>query len=292
MTQTVGCARTEPRKLFSRSSRGWLATGIAVIATLTFTAADAVAQDTQDPPDLTWSYLTDGGMVPYIYGAGAALLSFFAFEPRDPPLWFSADEGGQPANGDTFPNHSVAATGIAAWLTVGLVPAPARWYHVKGFAQSWLMTGLLTRGPQVLFGRHRPDYNLDGDIADQRASFPSGHSSQNTAHVVYLGLYLRRHVFNRWRGSSALPWWELLSYSALAGLNVWDSYTRVVDNRHHLSDVLVGTALGATMATTFFLWQDRRYQRARTPLMAQPGERRVLILPNPATNGLTLVAAW
>ncbi len=56
----------------------------------------------------------------------------------------------------------------------------------------------------------------------------------------------------------------MAAYAGLAGGATLIAAERVLHHRHHLSDVLVGAALGTLGASGFFLYQERRYHAART----------------------------
>ena len=103
------------------------------------------------------------------------------------------------------------------------------------------------------------DTDIDTDD-NERKSFPSGHSTSALRITSYTALYLRRHVFAEMRGDAFISWPEAIAYPALAALAVYVPYTRVVDHRHHVSDVLAGAALGLTYSSLFFWYQESRLQ--------------------------------
>ncbi len=242
---------------------------------------------------LGWSFLHEGGAVPFIYGGGALLIAALLTPPRGSPLLFSPDEGGEEYEGSTVPSAVVAANGMATGLAISLFKSRARWHHVKGFSQAWVMSALVTRLAKVSFGRHRPDHRMVGETeADARASFFSGHASATLAQTTYLALYLRKHGFAKLRGSSALPWWEGLTYAALLGASIYVPYTRVDDNRHHPVDVVVGAGVGAAVSAAFFYWQERRFRRSSSALEYEDSERKLMLFPDTRISGITLMTEW
>ena len=116
-------------------------------------------------------------------------------------------------------------------------------YH--GRPRRSLATGVfLTGAVKVIVGRHRPSWSEDTNTPGSRRSFPSGHSTQAWAIATYSALYLRGHVFDKYRGDSVLPWYEALTYGGIAAGAAFVSGERVVHNRHHLSDVVIGGIVG------------------------------------------------
>ena len=199
-----------------------------------------------------------------LYGAliGGAAAQFLSVPEQ--PRFFSPDEGGAERRGDTLPDWTLSVIGGAAFGVVLAAPNPKRWYHVKGFAGAFASTVLVTTLVKKTVGRHRPDYQPTDDDEDGRRSFFSGHSSLTLVSTTYLGLYLRRHLFAGVRpAGSALPWWEAATYLGLAAFSAYVPISRVLDHRHHPSDVAVGSLVGAGVATGFFLWQERRLRRAQ-----------------------------
>ena len=239
-----------------------------------------------------WRYLVDGGAVPFLYGSAAAgLVVELWTEPRSEPLWFDDGEGGAPRNGDTVPSAAVGGVAALGLVAMAAVPAPGRWYHVKGLGESLATTWLATSVAKNVFGRRRPDYDLtapDTNDSDSRKSFFSGHGSMTLATTTYLGLYLYGNVFEQWRApGSALAWWELFPYAGLAAISVYVPASRVSDNRHNGSDVITGALVGASMSIGFYAWQELRHQRGRSE---QRG--RLVIVPAAAGMPGAAVAGW
>jgi membrane-associated phospholipid phosphatase len=154
----------------------------------------------------------------------------------------------------------------------------SRFYHVKGLAES-LSTGVfLTGAVKVIVGRHRPDWSQDSNTPGSRRSFPSGHSTQAWAIATYTALYLRGHVFDKYRGDKVLPWYEALTYGGIAAAAAGLSGERVLHNKHHLSDVVIGGIVGSATSALFYWYQDGRYDKhtraeERKQLVVTPAER-------------------
>jgi membrane-associated phospholipid phosphatase len=225
-----------------------------------------------------WTLFFEPDALVFMWGSAAvAATARFALEPPDDPVGFSAGEGGEPARVDTIPNWQLGVGAAVAPLLVGLSGTPARWYHAKGLSQSLLTTAAITEVTKNLVGRHRPSYDPATAVEDDRKSFFSGHASLTWSVTVYAGFYLHDHVFADLRGDTAFAWWELGPYLALGALSAWVPYTRIDDNKHHLSDIATGAAVGATMSVLFYRWQQHRFRGERagnlvvTPLGDRPG---------------------
>ena len=214
----------------------------------------------QTPSDASY-YYDSSALLAYTGLLGSAALYLWT-SPRAEPRLFDAGEGGGEFKGDTLPDWTLAVIGGATLGTAALSPTVGRWYHTKGFVGAYGSTMLMTTLVKNLVGRHRPDYQPGDPEAggdDGRRSFFSGHSSLTLVSTTYLALYLRTELFPRWRpAGSRLPWWEATAYAGLAAFSAFVPYTRVHDNRHHVSDVIVGSLVGASVATAFFFWQRHR----------------------------------
>jgi membrane-associated phospholipid phosphatase len=237
----------------------------ALLATVILAIAPARAEAQSRPDKLELSYLWDGGVVPFVYGAYAARLALEEVaEPPMEPVFFSDKEGGQPdMKSRELPGMVVTAGSAIFGATIALDDNPSRWFHLKGFAQGMATTALLTGIGKNMVGRRRPDYDPTSLEEDGRRSFPSGHSSQALAAATYFGLYMYQHGFDRWREPGTMPWWEGATYVGIAALAIAVPVERVVHNRHHATDALAGSVLGAATSAAFFVYQERRYRKAK-----------------------------
>ena len=101
-----------------------------------------------------------------------------------------------------------------------------------------------------LTDRMRPD----GEHKPSNASFPSSHAANLFALAVVLG--------RRWR--RAAPVFVLVALAV--------AVSRVYLNRHWLSDVVVGAAIGAGTAVLVARWRSRRAARRASPAAPVAGE--------------------
>lgn len=257
----------------------------AVLSTAGAARADDPVDRVDKPkPSFDASYLYDGGAVAFLWVplAGRILLDKYA-TPAERPTFFSSSEGGAPKSSWQIPGWAISSLGglsVAGMIASG---DSSRAYHVKGLAES-LSTGVLVTGLiKTAVGRHRPFWSSDDNSTGSRRSFPSGHSTQAFAIATYSILFLRGHVFSKYRGDRTLPWWEAATYggialgaSALAG-------ERVLHNRHHLSDVVIGGLLGTATSSAFYIYQERRYQRH-----VAEDNARLTITPTQGSRGATV----
>jgi membrane-associated phospholipid phosphatase len=262
---------------------------IAVVAALSvlFASNIAAADEQSGGEGLGPSYLVDGGAIPFIWVplAGRMLLDRYA-QPRSTPLMFDKFEGGAEKADWEMPGWAVTSLGGVSALGMIASGDDSRYYHVKGLAQS-LSTGVMLTGLiKVAVGRHRPDWTEDDNSPVSRRSFPSGHSTQAFAIAAYSILYLRGHVFDKYRGNKTLPWWEAATYSGIALGAAALAGERVYHNRHHLSDVMVGGLLGTASSTLFYLYQERRYDNREV------GESRKQLTITPTEKGQGAVVGF
>jgi membrane-associated phospholipid phosphatase len=135
--------------------------------------------------------------------------------------------------------------------------------------ESFALASLVTRIPKTLVGRQRPDnwqgygpYAIDGPF--HGTSFPSGHTTASFAVASVIATQYRDHT-----------WIPITAYSVatLAGLS------RIYDNRHWLSDVVAGAAIGTLVGNLV----SRRARNSR--LSVAP-------YGNSAIQGIKLAYTW
>ncbi|HEY4183342.1 MAG TPA: phosphatase PAP2 family protein [Kofleriaceae bacterium] len=239
-----------------------------VVATALLAARVASAQPLTNaaPPapegeHLDLSYLWDGGAVPFIWAPMLGRVAIDRYwKPDDEPLLFSATEGGAAKSSWEVPGAAVTGLGIGVGFAMIATGDESRFYHAKGMAETLMTGALLTGVLKLSFSRHRPDWTPETDKGGELMSFPSGHSTQGFAIATYAGLFLHDHVFAKYRGDRVLPWYEGLSYVGLAAGASAIGAERILHNRHHLSDVAAGAALGTTTSLLFYWYQERRFQ--------------------------------
>jgi membrane-associated phospholipid phosphatase len=244
------------------------------------------------------SYLWDGGAVPFLYLPLAMTLGIRGGnEPPADPIMFSEAEGGKDYSGGQYPVTMLYVDAAVAGGLILVGGDDSRWFHLKGFAQGMITTNLLTALAKNTFGRHRPMYDLTPGAVnppDSSKSFFSGHSSATLATATYLALYARQHLFNRWRPEGEFRWWEGAAYLGLAAGALAVPYSQYALNRHHASDVIVGSAVGAGVSALFYVYQESRYRSwKRGPSesgLAEPME--LSIVPNTGINGITIMGTW
>lgn len=255
-------------------------------------ASRAAAQTRPDVFELSWFW--DGGAGPFLWGAIASRLTIEAtLEPPERPRFFAAEVDGEPSHkSHELPGPAVTASGVVLGIAIGFDDSEARWFHFKGFAQSMATASLLTGVGKIAFGRRRPDYDPASSDPDGRRSFPSGHASQALAAASYFGLYMMKHGFNQYRDAGTLPWWEVATYLTIASAAIAVPVERVVNNRHHFTDVLAGSFLGVATSATFFLYQELRFQRSHFRSV-EPDSLMPRVAPSIENGvGVTLQWAW
>jgi membrane-associated phospholipid phosphatase len=135
-------------------------------------------------------------------------------------------------------------------------------------AKAFIVSSVCTQIVKQLAHRHRPfqdalpDHaNWDGPLSSyEYASFPSGHS---TAAFSLATVFAMEY--------SSTVWVPVLAYTMATGTAV----SRLYDNKHWVSDVVIGSALG--FVTGRFMWKQSR-----------KGNNRLLILPSAGTHTVSV----
>ena len=128
---------------------------------------------------------------------------------------------------------AVVSTGL---LAVAIATGPAGPATARAALVALVPVNLAVELLKMAVNRARPD----GDRTRPNSSFPSSHAANAAALALVLGL--------RWRRLAPLFWF-------LAALV---SYSRMYLNRHFLSDVLVGVAIGVVLGWLTLRWLRQR----------------------------------
>jgi undecaprenyl-diphosphatase len=126
---------------------------------------------------------------------------------------------------------------LAAGLVVAMLAGPAGRAFAAETVIALVPVNLAVEGIKYAFNRTRPD----GTHRRNNAGFPSSHAANAFAVVAVIAWRWRRAAL------AALPFAVIVAYS------------RVYLDRHWLSDVLAGAALGAGLAAlAVWAWRSRR----------------------------------
>jgi membrane-associated phospholipid phosphatase len=108
-----------------------------------------------------------------------------------------------------------------------------------------------------MIGRKRPSYdNYPESEKDNsgRKSFISGHSSLSFVIATYSSLFVYEHTGDNTRTFDiALKSTAITASFCAAGFTAW---SRVDDNRHHVSDVIAGSAAGIFSGVAGYIHQN------------------------------------
>ncbi|XP_028293668.1 phospholipid phosphatase 2-like [Gouania willdenowi] len=107
------------------------------------------------------------------------------------------------------------------------------------------------------------------NVTEARLSFYSGHSSFGMYCMLFLSLYVQARMQGKWtRLVRPTIQFFLVAFSFYVG------YTRVSDNKHHYSDVLVGLLQGALIAVLTVRYVSDFFKH-RPPLLTRPEQAEV-----------------
>ncbi len=210
----------------------------------------------------------------------AGLAFFSAHWLDDQAAWndrhFFNQPDDKPYRENTVSSKTLYTAAGLTGLGIGLIPNDEGWlkvsayHHSKGLMQTLAFSYLATNITKNIVGRRRPcftHYPAD-DRIDAGKSFPSGHTSISFAIASYSSLYALDHFGGENKTGS---WIYAVGSHALAA---YVGYTRIVDNRHFLSDVIAGGLLGSGVA-----WLVYEYQQCKSPAEDSSNETTKSVVP-------------
>lgn len=164
----------------------------------------------------------------------------------------------------------------AAMYATGLF-ARNNWIRITGrqLIQALVYGGTLTMGIRYALGRHRPytsnndQYEFEWFTSDgELQSFPSGH----TVVAMTTSTIMAERIDT---------WWARAVLYPMAFLT---GYARIYNDKHWLSDVIFGLAIGYSSAKLVLNQEERREKEAKKKEKKSGSEFSIL----PAVNGLVL----
>jgi len=166
-------------------------------------------------------------------------------------VWSSND--GKESFGSISPKYYpfLAGTSRLAGMIVldaigGQDYAPSSYAKLFRFQQALYFNTVVTHIAKRNFNRHRPD-------GSDTQSFFSGHTSTAFATSTFLYLEMRDFIDGQTLKGRDLPLlspaqWKIISFGVFYGWAAYVGYSRIHDNKHYLSDVLVGAASGSLVS--------------------------------------------
>lgn len=158
---------------------------------------------------------------------------------------------------DYYPNlvfggRLLAATAIGLFTDTRVSKNTFR--NIFLFKKAIVYTYTLTEYTKTIVHRERPDRS------DSR-SFFSGHTSTTFATSTYLFLELN-DLFNEWNvtksNSTLKSVFKISSFGILYGWAGYVGYSRMLDNKHYITDVLVGATVGTLMSIIVYnIYDDK-----------------------------------
>jgi membrane-associated phospholipid phosphatase len=160
-------------------------------------------------------------------------------------------------------------------------------HELLALVEAYVVTLSLTQAAKLSIGRVRPEYELGrrqdtGDDPERTLSFWSGHSASSFCLAAFVSRDVGDWLTRGGHGpvtARVLP--SLLFYGA-AGLV---AYSRLVDQKHYLSDVTVGTLVGAAGGNLIYALH---FDGEGRPRRRHPGRLKFLAFP----GGVSLIGSF
>lgn len=276
--------------------KGMGALAYPLLAPLTWGAYDWRAWS-RDPKQC-YALLIEGVM-------GAASFGVAEASPRGSPVFgagsfdrFFRDELRNSSKTDNFFAGTAGSIYTPLFFSVGALLAAAgvageSAYHdtaTRALPLLWLSIAGNSLSTQVFkksFGRERPFLKFDnqraldayGDGDDARESFYSGHASTAFLSASFMDPVVADIVRSKWPDYSLSldsPWemWLARFGQGLAfyGLATAVAYSRIEIDKHYMTDVLAGAAVGTLHGQVLYRWSYRRDPQGLTPRISMnPG---------------------
>ncbi len=134
--------------------------------------------------------------------------------------------------------------------------------NIKGFYEAAAYNHFITVITKVGVGRKRPSYENYPESEkddDGRKSFISGHSSTAFVIATYSSLYIAEHSGNNTDTVNLMLKVGIIAASFSAA--TYTAWSRVHDNRHHVSDVIAGGTVGVVSGVTAYMHQNGWFKK-------------------------------
>lgn len=167
---------------------------------------------------------------------------------RDALVWDDFNTAAQLSDVTTFALSPALNMSLVLAGTLATPSTAAVMDDLIPIAEAMVITQWVTRGIKVTVARKRPFAALAGlGGSEENLSFPSGHTSRAFALATSAG------VIAHTRGYKIEPF----VWAGGMTLAVTSGYLRIAGDRHYMTDVLVGGALGVTAGLTVPLLMRR-----------------------------------
>ncbi len=161
-------------------------------------------------------------------------------------------------------------------------------HHLFGYLETYLLTSDLTLAAKIGVGRRRPQEELNRVGADPTSvtsiqSFWSTQAAVTFSIATYAWMDLS-DALNRGPLSDMRPSQQIVLGQVLPGLVIFGGATvtamsRVIEQKHWLSDVVVGATVGTTIGVLDYMWHfdengrpRNRTAESNVTFLAGPGE--------------------
>jgi membrane-associated phospholipid phosphatase len=191
---------------------------------------------------------------------------------------FLAGVTDRPYHESTIPSSWLKWGANLAGVGLAVIPNNSGWMNtvsytnIKGFAGALSLNRLLTNVTKNAVGRKRPSFDnyQDDKNTDSRKSFFSGHASTAFCIATYSSLFVFNHLDGVDSSDANLGKW--LYATGAFSLAAFTAYSRVADNKHHISDVITGSFVGSSVAWIVYRYyngensQNVGIQHRKTPI--------------------------
>jgi len=156
-------------------------------------------------------------------------------------------------------------------------------HALLGLFVSLSLTNVVTSCVKTAAGRYRPNWfsAYNGDMNEGRYSFPSGHSSNSFAGMVFLSLYIMGK-FRAFSGDRVVPLWKPFIGLLPLVIAIFISVSRTIDYHHNFSDIIAGALVGTGLSFfSYFLYYPSLFSEESHIPKNHPECKRVLSTTDP-----------
>lgn len=183
---------------------------------------------------------------------------------RDALRWDATATANSLSNLDAYVFTPVYCVGFVLAGTLDTPSTAALIDDLVPILETTMIARWTTRIIKLGVGRQRPDSHFSGATSEQYVSFPSGHTSGAISVAVSAAIVARM------RGYKSEPFLWIGGTAIAAGAG----YLRIAADRHYLTDVLAGAAIGTAAGLT-------------VPYLMK---RNVSVMPT--RDGIAVAGAW